>query len=169
MSKEVHPMYRPLKTARKSKGKGAAMPQDEVLTTERDTYFAKVAQDQAENDAKVALQLKEDEELARGDTYECGCCFDDILLSKMVACSEAHLFCVDCARKNAEHTLGNRGSVSSCLSRLSLRPDDTTVCNRKSRAWIRTDALLHSLTKFFRPSSRLPKCFCWRRSDQKRQ
>lgn len=113
MSTEPDPPYRPLKTARKSKGKGAALPQDDVLSAERETYFAKVARDQAQVDEKLALVLKEQEEIAQGAVFECGCCFDDVALSKMVQCVDAHLFCIDCAKKNAEHILGNRGSVSS--------------------------------------------------------
>lgn len=113
MPTESNPPYRPLKTARKSKGKGAALPQDDVLTAERATYSAKLARDQAEENEKVALELMEQEEIAQGAVFECGCCFDDVAMSKMVQCTEAHLFCIDCAKKNAEHTLGNRGSVST--------------------------------------------------------
>lgn len=113
MSNEAVPPYRPLKTARKSKGKGAALPQDPVLTAERECYYAKVARDQAEKDAKLALEKQEQEEIAQGAVFECGCCFDDVALSRMVQCIDAHLFCIDCARRNAENILGNRGSVST--------------------------------------------------------
>ena len=84
-----------------------------MLTAERACYAQKVKRDKAEEEAKLALELEEQEEMAQGQVYECGCCFDDVLIRKMIPCSEAHLFCVDCARKNAEHTLGNRGSVST--------------------------------------------------------
>jgi TRIAD3 protein (E3 ubiquitin-protein ligase RNF216) len=44
-----------------------------------------------------------------------GCCFDECPLNCMTACAEGHLFCLDCARRNAETTVGNGAHVFKCM------------------------------------------------------
>lgn len=168
MSSGAVPPYKPLKTARKSRGKGAALPQDEVLTAERECYFAKLARDQAEKDAKLALEQQEQEEIAQGAVFECGCCFDDVALSKMVPCMDAHLFCIDCARKNAENTLGNRGSVCSTRTLFRSKARLSATFRRILHVWTKMAAPQLSLMRRSQKSSRRLKCYFWRRSGPKR-
>jgi E3 ubiquitin-protein ligase RNF216 len=33
----------------------------------------------------------------------------------MTACADGHLFCLDCARRNAETTVGNGGYIFKCM------------------------------------------------------
>lgn len=33
----------------------------------------------------------------------------------MTACAEGHLFCLDCAKRNAETTVGNGGYIFKCM------------------------------------------------------
>lgn len=106
--------YTALKVPRRNKGKTVLVDSEglRVLTKERNVYQAKLAKDKAADDETLALQLKEEEEVRAGHVFECGCCFDDIPISKMIQCPEAHLFCLECGRRNAENILGNRGTVS---------------------------------------------------------
>lgn len=156
MSTEVAtPIYKPLGKPRKPKGKGAALPQDAMLTSERDCYAQKVARDKVEEDAKLAAARQEEEEIAQGCVFECGCCFDEAGMSRAIQCMEAHLFCIDCARKNAEHTLGNRGSVSklvNCVCKYCRHLTYMYDLARTSLACTKMDALRRSLMTSSLPS-----------------
>jgi len=44
-----------------------------------------------------------------------GCCFADSPVNFMTACADGHLFCLECAKKNAETTVGNGGFVFKCM------------------------------------------------------
>ena len=44
-----------------------------------------------------------------------GCCFDECPANCMTSCADGHLFCLDCARRNAETTVGNGGYVFRCM------------------------------------------------------
>lgn len=44
-----------------------------------------------------------------------GCCFTDSPVNFMTACTDGHLFCLECAKKNAETTVGNGGFVFKCM------------------------------------------------------
>lgn len=114
------PGFAMLKSARKVKGKRAVGSEPAELTAERDCYFSKHERDNAEELAIIEEQKREQAEVAAGHTFECGCCFDDVAISKMIQCPEAHLFCMECARRNAENILGNRGCVRCLSSRLSF-------------------------------------------------
>lgn len=149
------PSYKPLGKPRKSKGKGAALPQDAMLTSERDCYARKVARDKAEEEAKEAAGRQEEEEIAQGCVFECGCCFDEAGMSRAIQCMEAHLFCIDCARKNAEHTLGNRGCVSNlviCGRKYSRHLTSVYNFARTSLACTKMGAPRRSLMMFYLPS-----------------
>ncbi|KAM0275723.1 hypothetical protein ACHAQH_007484 [Verticillium albo-atrum] len=74
---------------------------------------------------KRATKDKEREEVenlarakADGTVQDCGCCFDEYALNRMVYCDgpTQHLFCVDCARTNAENTVGQGKYEILCMS-----------------------------------------------------
>jgi TRIAD3 protein (E3 ubiquitin-protein ligase RNF216) len=55
---------------------------------------------------------------AEGTTSECGCCFDEFPLNRMVHCNGMllHWFCRDCARQMAETQIGLSKFELSCMS-----------------------------------------------------
>jgi TRIAD3 protein (E3 ubiquitin-protein ligase RNF216) len=56
---------------------------------------------------------------AEGTMGECGCCFDEKPLNRMVHCngeSAIHWFCAACARQMAEHAVGLSKYQLSCMS-----------------------------------------------------
>jgi TRIAD3 protein (E3 ubiquitin-protein ligase RNF216) len=77
-------------------------------------------------DAKRAserqAELEEEANLLRaqeeGTTQECGCCFGDYPLNRMVHCDndEMHWFCRGCAKRNAETEIGNSKYELNCMS-----------------------------------------------------
>jgi len=44
-----------------------------------------------------------------------GCCFDQYPANCMTSCSDGHLFCLDCAKRNAETTVGNGKYIFECM------------------------------------------------------
>ncbi|KAK2056008.1 hypothetical protein LY76DRAFT_169613 [Colletotrichum caudatum] len=57
--------------------------------------------------------------LADGDVVECGCCFGELARNRAVCCQKLdnpHLFCVDCARRSAEHAVGQSRYELTCMS-----------------------------------------------------
>ena len=69
---------------------------------------------------KVAQQAKEDEEAERtGNVMECGCCFCDVPLTRMVQCAEGHLFCTDCIKHYVEEAAFSSGQTTvHCLDQV---------------------------------------------------
>nr|XP_036580337.1 ring finger domain-containing protein [Colletotrichum truncatum]KAF6788249.1 ring finger domain-containing protein [Colletotrichum truncatum] len=68
-------------------------------------------------------QCEEKENLERakenGTATECGCCFGDFAMNRMVHCSRTdnvHYFCVECARRNAETAIGLTKYELTCMS-----------------------------------------------------
>ncbi|KAF9874635.1 ring finger domain-containing protein [Colletotrichum karsti] len=68
-----------------------------------------------------ARNLREAEE--EGTTQECGCCWGTFALNRMVSCSKSdqehasfHWFCVECARRSAEHAIGLTKFELKCMS-----------------------------------------------------
>ena len=64
---------------------------------------------------------RENEESARalGTISECGCCFSEYPLNRMVHCSNEgsiHFFCRECAKRNAETEIGQGKYVLVCMS-----------------------------------------------------
>ena len=53
---------------------------------------------------------------------ECGCCFDEIPLSRVTHCSGdvLHFFCFDCARRNADNDIGANKYQLQCM--------DASIC-----------------------------------------
>ncbi|WDK16935.1 RING finger protein [Colletotrichum graminicola] len=57
--------------------------------------------------------------LADGNVVECGCCFGELARNRAVCCQNLenpHLFCVDCARRAAEHAVGQSKYELICMS-----------------------------------------------------
>ncbi|KAL1843084.1 hypothetical protein VTJ49DRAFT_3219 [Mycothermus thermophilus] len=56
---------------------------------------------------------------AEGTVAECGCCFDELALNRMVHCDASgtvHWFCLECAKKMAEHVIGNSQYILRCMA-----------------------------------------------------
>lgn len=81
--------------------------------------LAKLMADKAIERTEAA---KDQEHRAKGEVMECGCCFDIVTIHKVTHCNgeEAHFFCLDCARANAENDIGK--------SRYELRCMDSSGC-----------------------------------------
>lgn len=73
------------------------------------------AAEQAEFDAQQKLL---DEEAERnGNVMECGCCYIDVPLHRMVQCADGHLFCSDCIKKYLEESVYASGNTTiHCLN-----------------------------------------------------
>jgi len=56
-----------------------------------------------------------------------GCCFDECPLNCMTACAEGHLFCLDCARRNAETTVGNGAHIFKCMDVSGCKAEFTSA------------------------------------------
>jgi hypothetical protein len=110
----LNPPYETLAHPRKNKGKGAAY-QDGQMDAEREFVLAKAALKAAEQAKQAAAAELEAKEEAAGHVFECGCCFGDYALSKSIQCPEAHLFCSDCARRNAEVAMADRKTAFECM------------------------------------------------------
>lgn len=86
--------------------------------------------------------------LPEGTGIECGCCFAEYAFEEMVQCPEAHLFCKDCAKRNAESALGMRKAVISCMdsssesSHIHISAFDVVVRFLIAWTWI---VFLHSV------------------------
>lgn len=79
----------------------------------------------ASRDRKNAVLAEETKELAnveqaksRGEMGECGCCFDDVPLNRMVHCAseKAHSFCRNCLKRQAEATVGYQKYELTCMA-----------------------------------------------------
>jgi hypothetical protein len=78
----------------------------------------KLREEQEKADAETARRLNFEEHEGRGGliewcelsgscAYFSGCCFDQYPANIMTSCMEGHLFCLDCAKTNAETTVGS--------------------------------------------------------------
>jgi len=73
------------------------------------------AERQAELDEEENLRRAE----AEGTMLECGCCFGDFPLNRMVHCDDDHVphwFCRACAKQTAETEIGNSKYKIKCMS-----------------------------------------------------
>jgi E3 ubiquitin-protein ligase RNF216 len=72
--------------------------------------------------AKRQAELEEEENLriaiAEGTMTECGCCFDEYPLNRMIHCKneEPHWFCSGCAKQTAVIEIGNAKYELKCMS-----------------------------------------------------
>jgi hypothetical protein len=44
-----------------------------------------------------------------------GCCFDEFEANYMTSCAEGHVFCLECARRNGEMTVGSGRHLVKCM------------------------------------------------------
>ncbi|KAI0433605.1 hypothetical protein F5Y09DRAFT_328836 [Xylaria sp. FL1042] len=76
----------------------------------------------AKRDAKMAADVEEQNNFLRaqlnGQTSECGICFDECALNRMVRCEgePVHLFCRNCLRSQAESQIGMAKYELTCMS-----------------------------------------------------
>ncbi|EJT97149.1 hypothetical protein DACRYDRAFT_72456, partial [Dacryopinax primogenitus] len=106
------PKGRPTPSKIKGKGKATFDPDFE---SEREWLLLKIGADKLKADEELAEKLNEEEYVANGEGLECGCCFGEYAFDKMVQCAEGHLFCRDCARRQAEERLGLRQTDLLCM------------------------------------------------------
>ncbi|KAG9031372.1 hypothetical protein FRB95_002803 [Tulasnella sp. JGI-2019a] len=113
-------------SAPKRKGKGPQLYSEE-FELERQAVIAVLTQEQDPNhlpspaEQSVAVEVEPAEvPLPEGEGVECGCCFGEYGFDQMIQCPEAHLFCKDCAKRNAAEALGQRKCVITCM--------DQSVC-----------------------------------------
>ncbi|AEO60847.1 hypothetical protein MYCTH_2310513 [Thermothelomyces thermophilus ATCC 42464] len=81
------------------------------------------AQARKSKEAEERRKTQEEEEnlqraRADGTVAECGCCYDELALNRMVHCDgeNTHWFCRPCARKMAEHAIGLSKHRLGCMS-----------------------------------------------------
>ncbi|RAL61140.1 hypothetical protein DID88_010479 [Monilinia fructigena] len=73
----------------------------------------------AQREAELAEEENERIAQAEGTMSECGCCFGDYPLNRMVHCNNEevlHWFCRGCARQTAENEIGNSKYELNCMS-----------------------------------------------------
>ncbi|QSZ34586.1 hypothetical protein DSL72_006180 [Monilinia vaccinii-corymbosi] len=73
----------------------------------------------AQREAEAAEEENERRAQAEGTMAECGCCFGDFPLNRMVHCNSEevlHWFCRGCARQTAENEIGNSKYELHCMS-----------------------------------------------------
>lgn len=104
---------------------GSLATPEPLLRLLHELKFAKAAKARlmAKHDAENQneTQERENEEQARalGAMDECGCCFSEYPLNRMVHCSNEgalHSFCKTCARTNAETEVGQGKYILVCMS-----------------------------------------------------
>ncbi|KAF8461391.1 hypothetical protein BDZ91DRAFT_798120 [Kalaharituber pfeilii] len=71
---------------------------------------------QLESDAEYAAKLDNEEHEKNGMMMECQCCFGEFPFTQMTQCCEGHLFCLDCARRNAENEVGRGRYQLLCMA-----------------------------------------------------
>lgn len=78
---------------------------------------------EAKREEEHQYELAEAENLARAiaedNMLECGCCFDNHPMNRMVHCNsedQFHWFCRGCARQNAETEIGESRYLLKCMS-----------------------------------------------------
>lgn len=89
------------------------------LKVVRNISKTSAAHRQAELDAQLAEEENERRAQAEGTMSECGCCFGDFPLNRMIHCdseSILHWFCRGCAKQMAENEIGNSKYELNCMS-----------------------------------------------------
>lgn len=77
-----------------------------------------IAKVNAVKEAERAEEENTAKAIADGTMSECGCCYDDFPLNRMIHCSgdELHWFCRGCALRNAEIAIGQSKYELLCMS-----------------------------------------------------
>lgn len=107
-------------------GRILATPDDdrEKIEVLEELQAARKSRSKADANYRVELEAQRLEEEntryaeANGLTGECGCCFADYPLNRLVHCNgeNPHQFCRDCARRNAETEIGKSKYELHCMS-----------------------------------------------------
>ncbi|KAM0755017.1 hypothetical protein T439DRAFT_322072 [Meredithblackwellia eburnea MCA 4105] len=97
------------------KGKGKEVPCPDF---ERENgwilkYIRK--EDEKKNEAG-RLQKAAEEEVARGEFFECGCCFGETGFSLVVCCLEGHYFCRECVEQQVNTQIGQSRYTLPCMN-----------------------------------------------------
>jgi TRIAD3 protein (E3 ubiquitin-protein ligase RNF216) len=95
-----------------------------IVEIYRELQFCRKLRAEAGDERAAAQKRVLDEEAnelqaqANGTMSECGCCFGDCPMNRMVHCNGEilHWFCRDCARKMAETVIGNSKYELHCMS-----------------------------------------------------
>lgn len=76
------------------------------------------ARRQMERQAEIEEEKNEQKAIAEGTMAECGCCFGDFPLNRMVHCDSEtlHFFCKGCAKQTADTEIGNSKYELHCMS-----------------------------------------------------
>ncbi|KAF4981330.1 hypothetical protein FZEAL_2863 [Fusarium zealandicum] len=90
----------------------------EELRAAREVQDFKMQQIQDRQEAKDSELRNMEEAMASGEVAECQCCFVEFPLNRLIHCDgdSMHLFCVDCARRNAETQIGLSKYELECMS-----------------------------------------------------
>ncbi|TVY17548.1 E3 ubiquitin-protein ligase [Lachnellula arida] len=128
------PPYNKIKNARKSQANfrdanireyidtpGADPARIEIL---RELQAARKIRSKAEAKRELEREAEREEEanekraIAEGTMQECGCCFGDYPLNRMVHCDAdtMHWFCKACAKQTADTEIGNSKYILRCMS-----------------------------------------------------
>lgn len=103
----------------------AAAAGNETVEVLRELQAARKVRKRADDQraAERQAQLDEEENVrkaeAEGTMSECGCCFGDFPLNRMVHCDNEkvlHWFCRGCAKQTAENEIGNSKYILRCMS-----------------------------------------------------
>jgi len=130
----TRPAYRKLARPRRSNNdygdsvvegiiaKGFSLPEDMVLQELKAARRVR-RKAEAKREEEHQYELSEAENRAKaigeGNMLECGCCFDDHPMNRMVHCNsdeQFHWFCRGCARQNAETEIGESRYLLKCMS-----------------------------------------------------
>jgi len=130
----VNPPYNKIKHARKAQAEfrdanihafintiGADPSRIEIL---RELQAARRIRRKAEAKRESELEAEREEEaneqraIAEGTMQECGCCFGDYPLNRMIHCDAdtLHWFCKACAKQTADTEIGNPKYLLRCMS-----------------------------------------------------
>ncbi|KAI0132650.1 ring finger protein [Xylariales sp. AK1849] len=126
---DASPAWQPKKAvtkpiARYSRGTIADLPRDDLTAEEKaalDEFLAardvKTGKD-AEQEVAAAELLNVEQAKANREMAECGCCFEEFPLNRMVHCEgeDVHWFCRGCMKQQAETTIGYAKYELTCLS-----------------------------------------------------
>ncbi|XP_005098623.1 uncharacterized protein LOC101849460 [Aplysia californica] len=70
-----------------------------------------------ENKKVQQRQMKLEEAKAKGELYECCCCFEDeCLFEDLASCADGHLFCKTCVLRSTEAAFGEMKTKFPCLT-----------------------------------------------------
>lgn len=120
---------RPHLDKRKPEKLGEYLVQEILLAEERDVLIefqtARKLRKKADDQRQAEIQAEKDEQLnvqraqAEGTISECGCCFGEFPLNRMVHCNNEevlHWFCRGCTKQMAENEIGNSKYELHCIS-----------------------------------------------------